>query len=140
MWGNDAPRSTGSARESVDPGNPDVQETQAQPQGPLAGNQPQAIDNPVGTAEPQYDQYEVNQPQNMHQLSGEEADRVRRQAAQQENALAGFGYGADGEEEMADAPDVSESEDGADPAEARGNEARGPGDGGEAAKAEYDKR
>ena len=59
----------------VNPGNPErAGDAGRQLAGPLAGKQPQAIDNPAGAAEPQYDQYEVNQPQNMHQASGEEAD------------------------------------------------------------------
>ena len=39
-----------------------------QPEGsPLSGNQPQAIDAPSGGARPEYDQYETNQPSNLHQ-------------------------------------------------------------------------
>lgn len=52
-------------------------------EGPLAGDQPQAIDNPVGDPRPVYDQYEVNSPQNMHQ---DRIDRERRQQAEAHNA------------------------------------------------------
>lgn len=93
------------------PGNPDRQDMQAEPGGPLAGNQPQAIDNPVGTARPKYDQYELSQPQTMHRQDPEHERKVRQQAEMQDDGDRGFGYGADGEEEMAEAPDASEAPD-----------------------------
>ncbi len=49
----------------------------------LAGNQKQAIDNPVGAAEPQYDQYELNQPSNLARYG------VRRPDEQAEEADVG---------------------------------------------------
>jgi hypothetical protein len=138
LWGNDAPR---MARPLTggEPGNPDAQDMQAQPGGPLAGNQPQAIDNPTGAATLKHDQYEVNQPQNMHKQGAELESRAREQASQQEDHERGFGYGADGDTEMRDAPDVSD--DAADPSSG-GPEAEQRGYGGmsEAEKKAYDQR
>lgn len=51
--------------------------------GPLAGDQPQGIDNIPGDARPVYDQYEINSPQNMHHDQREEATR-RAQAREQD--------------------------------------------------------
>ena len=83
--------------------------------GPLAGDQPQAIDNPVGDARPNYDQYELNSPETMHQDADEEARRRAQAEGQNDSSLAnglGYttsaqqrreeerGYGADGEERL----------------------------------------
>lgn len=80
-----------------------------QPHGSsLAGNQKQAIDNEVGSARPEYDQYELNQPANLARYgvrrpdseddeSGERQDqpqadpRQGEQAAAQSEAQAGYG-------------------------------------------------
>lgn len=124
-----------------EPGNPERQEMQSEPEGPLAGNQPQAIDNRSGASAPHYDQYELNQPQNMHQQSPQHEARVRQQAGMQADAQRGFGYGADGEEEMHDAPDVSErgesrgrADRASESSDAPGAELRGYGGRGEAAR------
>ena len=122
-----------------EPGKPDAQDMQSQPEGPLAGNQPQAIDNPTGAAKLQHDQYEVNQPENMHKQDPAQASRAREQAARQEDRDRGFGYGADGDAEMRDAPDASEH--GADPSSGgRQAEQRGYGGMSEAEKKAYDQR
>jgi len=124
----------GAAAASSAPGNADDERAmQANPGGALAGNQPQAIDNQAGSARPQYDQYEVNQPQNMHQSNPAEQDRLRQQAGMQDGGDRGFGYGADGETEMKDAPNqtdaelqaVSDEEAGEPDAEMRGYGGRG---------------
>lgn len=78
-----------NASKATAPGDPDRQEMQAEPGGPLAGDQPQAIDNPAGAARPSYDQYELNHPQNMHRQSAEHVANVREQAGRQEDAVAG---------------------------------------------------
>ena len=75
------------------PGNPDAQEMQAEPDGPLAGNQPQATDNPIGTAEPVYDQYELNHPQNMHRQAADHQRKAREQAGLQADAVRGLNDG-----------------------------------------------
>ena len=63
----------GAGRAATAHGNPDRQDMQAQPGGPLAGNQRQATDNPAGSATPSYDQYELNQPQNTRRQGAEQA-------------------------------------------------------------------
>jgi hypothetical protein len=89
-------------------GDPDRQTMQSEPGGSLAGNQPQAADEPTGASELSHDQYELNQPRTMHNPRSD-ADRVvREQAAMQGEDIQGFGYGADGDAEMADAPDASD--------------------------------
>ncbi len=84
---NQRQSSTRGAKEQASrtsaPGNPDRQAMQSEPGGALAGNQPQAIDNPPGDARPHYDQYELNHPQNMHRQSADHAAKVREQAGQQ---------------------------------------------------------
>jgi len=139
LWGEDAPRMARSFTPG-EPGNPDTQDMQSEPGGPLAGNQKQAIDNPAGSATPEDDQYEVNQPQNMHQQDADHERRVREQASSQE-ADRGFGYGVDGDAEMQDAPDASEHEtrEAHEGTEAREAEERGYGGGSEAKEA-YDAR
>ena len=135
LWGKDAPRTANA------PGNPDTQDMQAQPDGPAAGNQPQAIDNPVAAPSLDHDQYEVNQPQNMHQQDPAEERRKREQAEQQERKGSnGFGYGAEDGEEMADAPDASEDETKDEEVEAKEAEKRGYGGLSEAEEEAYDKR
>ena len=52
---------------------------------PIAGDQPEATDNPVGDARPVYDQYEVKSPQNMHHDAAEDAKK-RAQASGQDGA------------------------------------------------------
>lgn len=78
--------------------------------GPLQGDQPQAIDNQPGVPAPEYDQYEVNAPQNMHHDREAEAKSREQAEAQsgEQSAIKGLGYGASDGEEMADAPDASE--------------------------------
>jgi hypothetical protein len=94
-----------------EPGDPDRQAMQGQPGGALSGDQPQAIDAPAGSAQPAYDQYEVNQPQNMHRAGHADERKVREQAAMQGEDIQGFGYGAEDDAEMADAPDASDHAD-----------------------------
>ena len=129
-----------SGRAQVQPGNPDRQNMQAEPGGAAAGNQPQAIDNRSGASAPQYDQYEVNQPQNMHQQNPDQEEKVRQQARVQDDGDRGFGYGAEGGEEMRDAPDSSEhaseslTDRKSEGGDAPGAELRGYGGRGEAAQ------
>lgn len=58
--------------------------------GPLQGNQPQGIDIKTGDPRPDYDQYETNQPQNMHHEREEDDAERRRQAASQDGARGRF--------------------------------------------------
>ena len=97
----------------------EARELNASPEGPLAGNQPQAGNTEGGEARPVYDQYEVNSPSAMQQPQQVGADQQREQAAAQKDQSGaendersgsgekGLGYGAEDGEEMADAPDVT---------------------------------
>jgi hypothetical protein len=107
------PAASGAAPQSwrSEPGNPDRQAMQGQPDGALSGDQPQAIDAPTGSARPADDQYEVNQPRNMHRAEHADERKIREQATIQGEDIQGFGYGADDEAEMADAPDASDHAD-----------------------------
>ena len=95
----------------------EAKELNADPGGPLSGNQPQAGNLPGGEARPVWDQYEVNSPSAMQQPQQVGADRQREQAeAQKEQSGAedderGFGYGAEDGEEMEEAPDASSQDE-----------------------------
>jgi hypothetical protein len=100
---------------------------------PVAGNQPEAIDNPAGAARPVYDQYELKSPQNMHHDAADDAAR-RQQAPQADGDSANegdgrtarnadgskaSGYRSDHDEEPDAAPDatakdVTDQKDGVD--------------------------
>lgn len=62
---------------------------------PVAGNQPEATDNPAGAPRPVYDQYEVKSPQNMHHDEADDAAR-REQAMQVDDHKKGTARNADG--------------------------------------------
>ena len=97
----------------------EARDLNASPDGPMAGNQPQAGNTEGGEARPVYDQYEVNSPSAMQQPQQVGADQQREQAAAQKDQSGaendersgssekGLGYGAEDGEEMADAPDVT---------------------------------
>ena len=73
-------------------GEPDSELNADIEDGPLAGDQPQAIDNVPGGARPEYDQYEVNSPENMHQ-DRKRDDRQREQAGRQNDSSLSKGLG-----------------------------------------------
>lgn len=71
-------------------------------EGPLAGDQPQGIDNTPGSARPEYDQYELNSPQNMHHDRARDEAQKRQAEGQSDTALKESGSFED------DAEDVDE--------------------------------
>lgn len=72
----------------------DSKTTQSQNQS-RSRAQPEAIGSPAGAARPNYDQYELNSPENMHRDEAEEAKR-RQQAGAQRGEAAGKARNADG--------------------------------------------
>lgn len=106
------PSTEEQARSEASPGrlNEDIED------GPLAGDQPQAIDNRPGDPRPTYDQYETNSPQNMHQeRQANEAELKRQAEAQNDSSLdKGLGYAVQDGEEMSGAPDVTRPDNGPD--------------------------
>lgn len=92
----------------------EANELNASPEGPLAGNQPQAGNTEGGEARPVWDQYEVNSPSAMQQPQQVGADRQREQArAQREQS------GADADQRSVGGHDAAVPGEGPD-AEERG--------------------
>jgi len=93
------------------PGLGERHEWAAQPSVPFAADSPQPVRWTVAAEAPDHGDDAPGKPQNMQQPGSADDRKFREQAAMQVEDIRGFGYGADGEEEMADAPDASEEEE-----------------------------